>query len=490
NDNREAAGGAGTGARFFATKGTPAGAGTAGPELGSPKAVAEMIGAGAAHRAGLTGRGVDVALIDSGIVPVAGLDDPARVVNGPDLSLDSQNDALRHLDGFGHGTHMAGLIAGRDTGVAPGARLVNVKVGAADGSVDVSQVIAAIDWVVQHRNDNGMNIRVLNLSLGTDADQPYTLDPLAHAAETAWRAGIVVVAAGGNDGRSVNRLANPASDPFVLAVGATDPNGTVATSDDAAASFSTKGNPRRHVDVLAPGKSVLSLRAPGSFADTVSPGARVGDRLFRGTGTSQAAAITSGAAALLLEQRPTLGPDQVKALLTSTATPVKGSRLMTGGGTINVERALAAPASDARQAFAPSTGTGSLEGARGSSHLVEPATGAQLVGEQDIMGRPWDGERWAAAATAGSSWSGGTWNGSSWSGSSWSGSSWSGSSWSGSSWSGSSWSGSSWSGSSWSGSSWSGSSWSGSSWSGSSWSGSSWSGSSWSGSSWSGSSWS
>src|SRR5205814_7879175 len=106
------------------------------------------------------------ALIDSGISPVAGLTAPGKVVNGPDLSFDSQAPNLRYLDGFGHGTHMAGLIAGHDTGtsalpdnshftgVAPDARILNVKVGASDGAVDVSQVIAAIDWVVQHRFDN------------------------------------------------------------------------------------------------------------------------------------------------------------------------------------------------------------------------------------------------------------------------------------------------------------------------------------------------
>jgi serine protease AprX len=134
------------------------------------------------------------------------------------------------------------------------------------------------------------------------------------------------------------------------------------------------------------------------------------------------------------------------------------------------------------QGNAPSTGTGSLEAARGTDHIT--LNGVVLQGEQDIFGAPFNSAAMAALEAAGSSWSGGTWNGSSWSGSSWSGSSWSGSSWSGSSWSGSSWSGSSWSSNSWSGSSWSGSSWSGSSWSGSSWSGSSWSGGSWLGASW------
>ena len=141
-------------------------------------------GAAAWWDAGYTGAGVDVAVIDTGVTPVPALSTPGSVVYGPDLSLDSQNPALRNLDGFGHGTFMAGLIAGHDPsltapyskapagayrGIAPDARIVSLKVGAADGSVDVTQVIAAIDWVVQHAHDPGFNIRVINLSYGTNS---------------------------------------------------------------------------------------------------------------------------------------------------------------------------------------------------------------------------------------------------------------------------------------------------------------------------------
>ena len=319
-------------------------------DLSSPTNVASIINANPAYAAGLTGKGVDVALIDSGVAPVVGLTSPGKVVNGPDLSFDSQNPNLVYLDGYGHGTHMAGLIAGRDTadsavpdpahftGVAPDARILNVKVGAADGSVDVSQVIAAIDWVVQHRSDNGLNVRVLNLSFGTDSPQGYALDPLAYAAEVAWRKGIVVVVAGGNDGKAASSLADPAIDPFVLAVGADDPMGTVGPADDAPASFSSRGNGNRHVDVLAPGKSLISLRDPNSVVDMNFPSARVGTRFFRGSGTSQAAAVTSGAAALLLQQRPTLTPDQVKAVLMASALKVKASNVLQGSGIIDVGR--------------------------------------------------------------------------------------------------------------------------------------------------------
>src|SRR3954470_12016423 len=179
-------------------------------------------GAAAWWDAGYTGAGVDVALIDTGVTPVSGLNGPGKIIYGPDLSLESQAPNLRRLDTNGHGTFMAGLIAGHDAalsapysdapasayrGMAPDARIVSVKVGVADGGVDVSQVIAAINWVIQHRNDNGLNIRVLNLSFGTNSLQDYVLDPLAYAAEQAWNKGIVVVAAGGNTGFQADRNA-------------------------------------------------------------------------------------------------------------------------------------------------------------------------------------------------------------------------------------------------------------------------------------------
>ena len=143
-------------------------------------------GAAALWDAGFTGAGVDVAVIDTGVSRVEGLATPGKVIYGPDLSLESQAPDLRNLDTNGHGTFMAGLIAGRDAGLsapysdapasayrgmAPDARIVSVKVGVADGGVDVSQVIAAIDWVVQHRTDNDLNIRVINLSYGTNSAQ-------------------------------------------------------------------------------------------------------------------------------------------------------------------------------------------------------------------------------------------------------------------------------------------------------------------------------
>ncbi len=456
-------------------------------------------GAESYWKAGSYGQGVTVALIDSGVAPVDGMTAPGKVINGPDLSFDSQIKGLEYLDAFGHGTHMAGIIAGRSDraparpsakdakdnflGLAPDARILNVKVGAANGAADVSQVLAGIDWVIQHRNDNGMNVRVLNLSFGTDSHQAYELDPLSHAVEVAWHHGIVVVVAAGNDGNR-NPLRNPAINPYVIAVGSSYDQGTRKNlADDIVMDFSNCGTIARSVDVVTAGKSILSLRVPGSYADVTAPSAAFGENLFRGTGTSQSAAVVSGIAALLISQHPDLSPDAVKSQLMATALPIaNASERCQGAGDVFVKQLLTTDVKPVRQSWPHATGLGTLEGARGTDHLT--SNGITLVGEIDIFGQAYLSELQAKLTANGSSWSGGVWNGSSWSGSSWSGSSWSGSSWSGSSWSGSSWSGSSWSGSSWSAAVWTGSSWSGSSWSGSSWSGSSWSGSNWSGLSW------
>ncbi len=367
---------------------------------------------------------------------------------------------------------------------------MNVKVGSANGAVDVSQVLAAIDWVVQHRTDNGMNIKVLNLSFGTDSNQSYLKDPLDYAAEVAWRKGIVVVAAAGNNGFNNGRLEDPANDPYVIAVGANDTKGTWSTNDDTTPTWTARGDGVRNPDLVAPGTHIVSLRVPGSNIDVNHPEGFVSDRYFRGSGTSQAAAVVSGAVALIEQARPGITPDQVKALLTTTASKLPlGDAVSQGAGELNMNQALSAPVPAATQVWPTSDGTGSLESSRGTMH-VQDANSNVLTGEIDIFGNSWSGVSWSGNSWSGVSWSGGLWNGVSWSGNSWSGNSWSGVSWSGVSWSGNSWSGVSWSSNSWSGNSWSGNSWSGNSWSGNSWSGVSWSGNSWSGNSWSGNSWS
>jgi serine protease AprX len=463
-------------------------------DTGSLDEITAIIHARESWAAGYTGQGVDVALIDTGVAPVPGLTS-GNVVDGPDLSFDSVHPDVRYKDAYGHGTHLASIIAGRDqpgspssyldrtrfTGVAPDARIVSLKVGASDGAADVSQVIAAINWVTEHAHDNGLNIRVLNLSYGTPAGQDYRVDPLAYAVENAWRKGIVVVVAGGNDGTSFQSLANPAQDPPVIAVGAEDPVGTEQPLDDRVPGFSDRGTPVRHVDVVAPGVHVLGLRVPNSYVDQAYPSARVGSRFFRGSGTSQAAAVASGAVALLLQRNPKLTPDQVKVLLANSATPIPlGTVTNTGAGLVNVYAAesAAAPPPGGTGLFDPAAGKGSLELARGSSHVAK--RGATLSGEQDIFAAPWVGASWVQQAAAGTSWTGGTWNGNLWTGTGWTRSGdWAATPWTGPSWSGVSWSSLGWVSRTWVADGWDSRTWVDQGWDSRTWVDDAWATSGW-----------
>ncbi len=472
-------------------------------DLGSIYNTTLMSGAQSFWNAGFTGQGVDVAVIDTGAVPVNGLRAAGKLVYGPDLSFDSQRYNLVDLDTFGHGTFMSGIIAGRDDaatpgayagdsadfiGMAPDARIVSIKVADSHGNSDVSQVLAAIDWVVVHHADPGFNIRVVNMSFGTDSYQSYVYDPLAYAVETAWHSGVVVVGATGNKGWKTGVL-DPADDPYVIAVGSSDNLGTMDLTDDTVSTFSSGGDGTRNPDLVAPGAHVVSLRDPGSYIDANNPTARVASRFFRGSGTSMASAVVSGAAALLISQHATLTPDMVKGLLTSTATPLAGaSSVLQGAGELNLRAALTAVPGAAVQAFTPSTGTGSLDGARGSARLSWG--GVQLQGEVDIFGLPFNATQAAQQLSAGTIWQGGVFDGVVWTGSgfatmaladgSWSGQAWNQTPWTNNSWSNNSWSNNSWSNNSWSNNSWSNNSWSNNSWSNNSWSNNSWSSAGWS----------
>jgi serine protease AprX len=474
----------------------------------------EVTGATAMWERGIVGLGVDVALIDSGVVPVDGLRTRGKVVNGPDLSFEAEvcDDGgcrpgpAQYLDSYGHGTHMAGIIAGRDDaaspatyrnpdtfiGMAPGARVVSVKVADASGATDVSQVIAGIDWVVQNRNKNGLNIRVLNLSFGTDGVQDYQLDPLTYAAEMAWHSGIAVVVAAGNGGYGTPKLNNPAYDPYLIAVGGADSRGTYGVADDVVPSWSSTGDGTRNPDLVAPGASVVSLRSPGSYLDSTYPGARSGDRLFRGSGTSQAAAVVSGAAALLLQQRPGLTPDQLKALLMGSAERLPAADpIAQGAGMLDLVNARDAATPRAVQTWPRATGRGSLDAARGSAHV--DIDGQTLTAETAVTGSAWAPATWTVAAADRRTWQGGSFVGSPRSGGSFIAGAWNGSVWNGHTWNADSWAGQTWDGTSWVATPWTSSGqdspFEGKTWSGKTWSGKTWSGKTWSGKTWSGLGW-
>ena len=335
---------------------------------GSLAAVTEAVGArrvwtrvDASGRA-VTGAGVGVAVLDSGVNPVRGLDAPGKLVPGPDLTPESLDDATTGRDTAGHGTHLAGIVAACDAGprdartgapvrlgasaqygVAPDARLFTPKLATARSETDVASVIETLNWLSEHASDPGVGVRVVLLALGTEVRGGGRMDALTAAARRAWRSGLTVVVSAGNDGNDAP-LTNPAIDPYVLAVGSSAPtDGSWASPT--VSPFSNGGTAERHTDVLAPGASVESLRNPGSTADREHPEGLVpGDatgRLFRGSGTSQAAAVVAGAAALLLQANPELTPDQVKAALMLTARPLAGveARLQ-GAGQIDVAAAV------------------------------------------------------------------------------------------------------------------------------------------------------
>ena len=359
---------------------------------------------------GSSGQGIGVAVIDTGINPVGDL--AGKVVGGIDLTAEANN-----LDSFGHGTFIAGLIAGSGAasngavkGVAPSARLISVKIAGADGSTDLVRLIAALDFVATTREVFGT--RIVNLSLSVDPMGPYQNDPIDIAVERVWHSGVVVVTAGGNKGNNPGSITAPGDDPFVITTGASDDRTTPGIGDDTLASFSSVGptaDGYAKPDLVAPGKSVVSLRAAGSTIDQSNPNARIGTEYFKGSGTSFSAAITSGAAAVVLSRTPSLTPNQVKARLVSNARSVSGVLPAAGRGAGELDAFGATMSSDLSSANAGLT-PGSLLGVSGG----------------DVI-------------TAGSSWGGSSWGGSSWGGSSWGGSSWGGSSWGGSSWAAGSW---------------------------------------------------
>ena len=275
----------------------------------------------------ITGNSVTVAVLDSGIAPDADLVSPTNRI------IASVNFADQRVspDPGGHGTHIAGIIAGNGTnsagqfvGIAPQANLVDVRVLDSRGSGRISSVVRGIEWVLANRAT--YNIRVINLSFGAPATTSYRTDPMATAIEIAWRRGLVVVAAAGNTGPSANTVVTPGTDPYAITVGATDDQGTLTPGDDTLAWFSAWGTADSNVkpDVVAPGRRIVSIRVPGSALDTLFPDhvvvAQNGATYMRLSGTSQATAVVSGEAALLLQGRPTLYPDQVKALVMGTAT--------------------------------------------------------------------------------------------------------------------------------------------------------------------------
>lgn len=310
---------------------------------------AAAVNASAAWQANLTGAGIGVAVIDSGVASSTDLSTSAsktRIVYTQDFTGGNGSDQ------YGHGTHVAGIIGANPldstcsnctrvfTGIAPNSSIINLRVLNASGVGSDSAVIQAIQTAISLKNT--YNIRVINLSLGRPIYETYALDPLCQAVEAAWRAGIVVVSAAGNDGRDnsvgtsgYGTIESPGNDPYVITVGAMKAMGTYPRTDDLVASYSSKGPTAiDHIvkpDIVAPGNHVVSLLASGStlaadpanavpvsyYESTASTAAST--QFLMLNGTSMATPVVSGAVADMLQGDPRLTPDQVKARLMETA---------------------------------------------------------------------------------------------------------------------------------------------------------------------------
>jgi serine protease AprX len=410
---------------------------------------------------GDTGQGVTVAVLDTGIDKLP--DFAGRLVGGVDLS----GGHNPFQDSYGHGTFVAGLIAGdgassggQYSGEAPGAKLVSIKVAGASGVTSMATVISGLQWAIAHKSTYG--IKVLNISLGVQPTGSTVTDPLDQAVEAVWNAGIAVVASAGNAGPFDGTILSPGDDPLVITAGALDDMAQPLVADDEMTDFSSVGptSPDGWVkpDLVTSGQSVVSLAAPGSTVYDGYPLARIGSANFVGSGTSFSAAITSGAAALVLADHPNLTPDQLKARLLGTTSPGPvANPFVDGHGALNAYAAATAGAMNYAQSAAGLSPTPA-----GTTVSLSPTSTVDTWNTN-----LWSGLSWTPSPPNGWVWDGFLWNALEWNGYAllglnlwaWDGASWNGEDWTGRAWNDEAWDGSSWGGSSWSSSAWDSSAW-------------------------------
>lgn len=444
--------------------------GTISSSPATTSAYRKVVGADDLNAGGHKGAGVTVAIVDTGISAVPDLAgkilpirDDLTGATKPCVNLSGEADCK---DSYGHGTFMAGIVAGSGAasggthaGMAPDARLVSVKIAGRDGSADVSNVLAAIQWVVSFKD--AYSIKVLNLSLGTDSTQSYRTDPLNYAVQRAWASGIAVVVAAANRGPDTHTISKPGDDPWVITVGAVDDRGTPGLGDDHLPDFTSRGptaaDGLAKPDVVAPGAHIVSLQAPGSSIATNVPTSMSGG-YRKGSGTSMATAVVSGAAALLMGADPTMAPDRLKHALISTARPgVDSDAMAVGAGVVSAKAAVTAGAGVANQGLDRSNGLGSLHASRGTVRVrttgVLGLLGVLVSGSQTAQLLLWDPIGFVTGDWNGPSWYLSTWYLFGWSPVTWEGSRWQGSRWQGSRWQGiadpASTYGSRWQGSDW-----------------------------------------
>ncbi|MHB8451706.1 MAG: S8 family peptidase [Mycobacteriales bacterium] len=428
----------------------------------------EVTGATQLESNGINGAGVTVAVLDTGIDPLP--DFAGRLIGGVDFS----GEGNPFQDSYGHGTFVAGLIAGNGAssngqymGEAPGANLVAIKVAGASGVTDEATVIDGINWAIQNRLL--YNIRVLNISLGAPPLTPTALNPMDQAVEAAWRSGIVVVASAGNAGPDNGTILAPGDDPLAITAGAINDQGTVTQTDDTVPAFSSVGPTYSDgwikPDLAASGRSVVSLMAPGSTIATDYPSAIVGTANFVGSGTSFSAAITSGAAALVLQANPNNSPDQVKGrlLLGTTPGPV-GDPFVDGHGELNAYNAATDPPVTLDQ-------SGTFVGASttGVTVSLSLAWGQSTWNPANYSGPATDSAAWNSAAWNSAGWNSAAWNGSTWNGTAWNSAAWNSAAWNSAAWNGSTWNSAAWNGAAWNSAAWNSAAWNSAAWNSAAW---------------------
>jgi serine protease AprX len=434
-----------------------------GPHTPSDAFVAET-GSARLASGGDTGQGVTVAVLDTGIDNLP--DFSGRLIGGVDLT--SGNNPYQ--DSYGHGTFVAGLIAGNGassngqySGEAPGAKLVSVKVAGTDGTSHLGTLISGLQWAVDHQSSYG--IEILNISLGFQPGKSTVNNPLDKAVEAAWNSGIAVVASAGNAGPFNGTILSPGDDPLVITAGALDDMATAPVTDDEMTDFSSAGPTSpdgwAKPDLVTSGRSVVSLAVPGSTIYNDDPSARVGSADFVGSGTSFSAAITSGAAALVLADNPGLTPNQIKArLLGNTSPGPVGNPYVDGHGALNAYAAATSGPMNFNQSAANLTPT-----SRGTTVSLSPT---RPVDTWNV--NLWSGISWNQQPSTGWVWNGTAWNGGDWSGWAWNGCAWIGWAWNGAAWNGSAWNGAAWNGAAWNSSAWNGAAWNDGAWNSSAWS--------------------
>jgi serine protease AprX len=408
------------------------------------------------------GDGVSVAVLDTGVSDIQDLS--GRVMHGPDLSGENNNA----VDSMGHGTVMAGIIGGDGsaagaaaprTGIAPEVDIISVKVAGANGATDVSTMIAGMSWVGAFKDV--YRIKVLNLSWGVPSTQNPTIDPVNFAVEMLWRMGVVVVVAAGNTGPTPGSILKPGDDPLVITVGAFDDKGDTVAANDSIPAWSSQGPTSTGLakpDVVASGRTLIVPRAPGSVVEQFNPNALVAPAYIRASGTSEATAVTSGVAALLLAEHPLWTPDQVKHALKSTASKLPNvAASLQGSGRIQAQAAMSASVLLAPVQVSAATGLGSLEASRGSSPAIYYSSDGQVVeltGEMTAWCAPWTSGAWTSGAWTSGAWTSGAWTSGAWTSGAWTSGAWTGAAWSSGAWTSGAWTSGAWTSGAWTSGAW------------------------------------